>query len=103
MIQAELWAGDIGEPSDTDDSASASGLLAAVDVHATEETYPLLTGIDAYGDTVFNAIQLPRLIVEMQRLLALKLRKSQHNSVEQVIELAERRKSSHSYLVFFGD
>jgi hypothetical protein len=39
----------------------------------------------------------------MQRLLALKLRKSHRRSVEQVIELAERRKSSHSYLVFFGD
>lgn len=59
--------------------------------------------MDPYGDTVFNTIQLPRLIIEMQRLLALKLKKSQRRSVEQVIALGQRCLERHAYLVFFGD
>jgi len=35
----------------------------------TPDDFPLLAGVDRYEDTIFNRIQMPRLEVELKRLL----------------------------------
>ena len=46
-------------------SADASDVVAPEMYE--DETYPLLSGIDPYGDTVFNSLQMPRLVKELER------------------------------------
>jgi|SRR6185503_4422528 hypothetical protein len=60
--------------------------------------------IDPYGDTMFNQVQIPILIDELQSIL----RKVQDNQIRdhlrRVIDLAEKsRGETHTYLKFYGD
>ena len=60
--------------------------------------------IDPYGDTMFNQVQIPILIDELQSIL----RKVQDHQIRdhlrRVIELAEKSRGEiHTYLKFYGD
>jgi len=70
-----------------------------------DETYPLLSGIDPYGDTIFNSLQLPHLILELERRLEVMDAGPKSRSVEGVLALAREclASSPHTYLVFVGD
>ena len=59
----------------------------------------LLWMIDPYGDTVFNALQIPILISELKSLVF-----SDENRffVEKIIEFLEKR-NNHEYVYFIGD
>ena len=43
-------------------------LLVLDEVPNLWQTYPLLAGIDPYGDTIFNRLQVEHLIVELRVL-----------------------------------
>lgn len=77
-----------------------------------DKTYPLLSGIDPYGNTIFNNPQLPRLIEELERRLNTididpeVLDPGPHRrSIGKVLELARGCLDAHDrpYLVFLGD
>jgi len=34
-----------------------------------DSEYPLLSGIDPYGDTVFNSVQIPRVVRELEQFV----------------------------------
>lgn len=65
--------------------------------------YPLLAGIDPYGDTLFNERQAARLRLEALALLnAADLSKAQRESLEDVIEIVEAN-SGQAFVKFVGD
>jgi hypothetical protein len=67
-----------------------------------QESYPWLAGIDPYGKTVFNALQAPHLIKELESLL----KESSDDMVNKVArESIEyfRAVDEDRYLRFVGD
>jgi hypothetical protein len=63
-------------------------------------SFKLLRYLDAYGDTIFNRIQIDDLLIDLKKLDEL----ATNTIIKQVIELAERCKAQvHSYLCFNGD
>ena len=66
--------------------------------------FPLLDGIDPYGDTAFNRLQMPRLADELHDLLTPE-EGSQHSScLTQIALLCQRGATRpHQYLWFTGD
>lgn len=64
----------------------------------------LLSGIDFYGDTVFNRIQMNDLLPELTKLKANKLTSAQIAHVSAIEQLALKCKQEvHLYLKFIGD
>lgn len=64
------------------------------------DNFKLLRYLDAYGDTVFNRLQMDDLIQDLRDL-----RKIESNPlVDEILLLAELcKKKVHTYLVFYGD
>ena len=62
--------------------------------------HPMLFGIDEYGDTYFNRLQVPLLTSELERLTA-----SHPKLRDQISELVAFARSVgvHEYLKFIGD
>ena len=68
-----------------------------------DEAYELLSYVDPYGDTIFNWVQAPALIKDLERA---KIRASSEATValvDRVIALAERALNDQLYLKFSGD
>lgn len=91
-----------GEPLGTvvDPTNALHRVLPAVG----DPEYQCLSRIDWYGDTIFNYLQAPQLLVELETLDS----KTCDSETEQVLEgirkLVERlRKERHIYLKFYGD
>ncbi len=65
-----------------------------------EDKFPLLSGIDEYGDTYFNAVQRPRVVQELEKLKSdfpdLK------DLITKVVSLIEQA-GVHEYIKFVGD
>jgi hypothetical protein len=60
----------------------------------------LLCYLDAYGDTIFNRLQMDDLIKDLERLKLLKA----NPLLDEIHLLAERcKRETHTYLVFYGD
>ena len=68
------------------------------------QQYPLLSGIDPYGDTIFNRQQCERLIREAEVLIAADITDEERQSL---VELAGmftlHMRRPHRYLWFSGD
>jgi hypothetical protein len=69
-----------------------------------DESWPLLRFVDAYGDTVFNRLQVPELLHELKRLSDLATTDEQRETVRETIALADESiKQPHLYQKFMGD
>jgi hypothetical protein len=68
------------------------------------EKYPLLGGIDPYGDTIFNRIQMRRFLLEWIEVSAKAGTPEERQLVSKIEELARRcRDEVHLYIRFVGD
>ncbi len=65
--------------------------------------YPLLSGVDPYANTIFNARQMHQLLVEVDRLLSGPLGVAERASLEAVADLCRDARRVHRYLWFIGD
>jgi hypothetical protein len=63
--------------------------------------YPMLTGLCAYLDTVFNQRQIPMLLAELERLPAGLIPESASAEIRRLARIVE--KGQHLYLWFCGD
>lgn len=69
-----------------------------------DPNFRCLSHIDWYGDTVFNHLQAPQLLVEWQTLESEKTDPETRRVLDGIRNLAERlRKERHVYLKFYGD
>ena len=69
-----------------------------------DPSYPMLTSIDFYGDTVFNSMQMERFLAEWAEVSA-KAHVPDEKSLISAIEGMARRCQNevHLYLKFIGD
>jgi hypothetical protein len=107
-ISVGTWRGDVVDRNGVTFRADGSDVVAAWIYE--DKTYPLLSGIDPYGDTIFNYLQLPRLIEELERRLNADdpdtIDPGLHRrSVGKVLDLAREclDAGDRPYLVFLGD
>jgi hypothetical protein len=71
-----------------------------IGVNSDMSNFKLLCYLDAYGDTIFNHLQMDDLIKDLQ---SLKLKKT-YPLLDELKILAERCKNEeHTYLAFYGD
>jgi hypothetical protein len=85
-----------------DSSGQLSKLLPAM--NGDGSSYALLSGIDPYGDTTFNRIQMPRFLSEWALLISQAQSSEQVEVVIIVTRLAERCADEvHTYLKSIGD
>lgn len=71
---------------------------------AGDPKYQCLSRVDWYGDTIFNYLQAPRLLLEWQTLESAKRDPETERVLEGIRKLAERlREERHVYLKFYGD
>jgi hypothetical protein len=82
--------------------------LAAPYVHPAASwvasAYPLLSGIDPDGNTIFNARQMQQMLPEVEGLLGIDLGNEERESVAGVASLClEGQRPPHRYLWFIGD
>jgi hypothetical protein len=81
---------DIGFPAD---------LLPGPD----ERAFPMSSGVDLYGDTVFNYIQLGHLLREWSTLDTSAMDDRGISALKGVRTLAERAVAERGFLLFIGD
>ncbi len=68
------------------------------------KAYPLLAGIDLYGDTVFNRIQMPPFLSEWAEVALRAQTEEDKELVSEIERLARQCAASvHVYLKFIGD
>lgn len=71
---------------------------------AASEDLPLLSGVDFYGDTIFNRQQMPRLIKEWGELKGWAASTDQQDLVDRIVALCRRCESEvHTYFRIIGD
>jgi hypothetical protein len=58
--------------------------------------------VDPYGDTIFNALQIPFLIKELHNAINLTNDEEAELIGNKIIEMA-RKHETHTYLIFHGD
>ncbi len=67
-------------------------------------TYPMLAGIDPYGDTVFNRLQISRFLSEWGDVVKSARMQEDSELVREIEKLARRCSDEvHIYLKFIGD
>jgi hypothetical protein len=68
------------------------------------DAYPTLAGIDPYGDTVFNPLQIPRFLSEWADVVSNARTEEDRAFVSEIGRLARRCADEvHTYLKFIGD
>lgn len=67
--------------------------------------FPVLSGVDLNGDTIFNARQMRQVLAEVDQLLGVDgLTKDMRDSLEAVAELCRKgQRPPHRFLWFVGD
>lgn len=66
--------------------------------------YPLLSGVDPVGDTLFNQRQIPRVLEEVEQLLSAPECSGQaRDSLERIRDLLSVRLAPHEFLWLVGD
>jgi len=96
VLQTELGA---QIDSVTDPKNHLGKLLPRID----DESHPILGGIDPYGDTVFNGIQMRRFLLEWKDVSSNAITE-ERELVSKIEELALRcRDEVHLYIRFIGD
>jgi hypothetical protein len=69
-----------------------------------DESHPILGGIDPYGDTVFNGVQMRRFLLEWKDVSSNAITTEERELVSKIEELALRcRDEVHLYVRFIGD
>jgi hypothetical protein len=97
VLQTELGAR-------VDSVADPKNYLAKLLPEIDGEKYPLLGGIDPYGDTVFNGLQMRRFLMERADVSAKASISQERDLVAKIDELARRcRDEVHLYIRFVGD
>ncbi len=68
------------------------------------DAYPMLTGIDPYGDTVFNPLQISRFLSEWADVASNARTEEERKLLSEIERLARRCSDEvHTYLKFIGD
>jgi len=68
-----------------------------------DSRFPLLRGVDPYGDTVFSSTQMRSLVPELEALWT-QARTGERALVDEILEMARTCwKGPHRTLVFIGD
>jgi hypothetical protein len=99
----DVWLTDEGGTPHKE-VADDKGDLARVIARASGESYPLLSGIDPYADTVFNSLQMRVFIPEWDRLAGHATSPREIDLMARVRDLATTvQKDAHAYLKFVGD
>ena len=69
-----------------------------------DNSFALLRYIDRYGDTVFNWMQMPDLLTDLDRLALVELKPVARRGLDRLRVMAEQcRAGPHLYLRFIGD
>jgi len=69
-----------------------------------DTSYRCLGFIDPYGDTLFNTLQLPVVMAELNQLRPKARSEEEREMIDSVIRLASKAAEEvHVYLKFFGD
>jgi len=69
-----------------------------------DPSYPFLTSIDPYENTVFNGSQMERFLAEWDYVVAQARSEVEKEIVEAVRRMASRcQREVHTYLKFYGD
>lgn len=93
--QGDPQAGSVEDPTNV-----LHRLLREKDLAA----YPMLSGIDWYGDTIFNGQQMERLIPEWQSLADATKSAAEQRVVASILKLARQCQDGvHLYLKFMGE
>jgi hypothetical protein len=81
-----------------------NGLLARFIATRDPSTSKCLGFVDPYGDTVFNRLQIPVLIEELEAAVEQGCSPELHQRIASIIALARRALGEvHTYLEFVGD
>ena len=68
------------------------------------DDYPMRAGIDPYGDTVFNPLQIPPFLFEWADVVSNARTEEERELVSEIERLARRCSDAvHTYLKFIGD
>ena len=78
--------------------------LSKVIGYPDSKSFPMLASIDWYGNTVFNRMQIDRLLTEWETLFSKAVAPAERSLLEAVKELSlNSREDVHQYVVFIGD
>jgi hypothetical protein len=93
-----------GERGDIEDTVlDSTHLLNGILPQVSDQTFRCLGYVDEYGVTMFNRMQMPDLIAELERL-AEQSNDQRSGLIHQVLGLAQRcRDELHMYVKFRGD
>ena len=84
--------------------ADTTNLLVPLIASSQFADSPMLSSIDLYGDTIFNNLQVPHLIDEMNRASHFAQDLLLRTLVARLLQYASRVKAEpHTYLAFIGD
>jgi hypothetical protein len=87
-----------------DSVADPKNYLGKLLPQIADDSHPLLGGIDPYGDTIFNGIQIRRFLLEWQAVSSNAVTTEERELVSKIEELAVRcRDQVHLYIRFVGD
>ena len=81
----------------------SDGLVKRILPDHTDATFPWLRFVDLYGDTIFNQLQVPQLITELEVLLRQRHEASVHRHLVAMLVFARQSHGNHMYLRFYGD
>jgi hypothetical protein len=90
-------------PMDQKQQASFGVLVAKVLDLVEPQLFPLLSGIDPYGHTVFNRLQIPRLAQEARQLVGTVPDQLHAGLGELAAFVDDLAGETHIYLWFIGD
>jgi hypothetical protein len=68
------------------------------------QDFPCLRFVDPYGDTIFNQIQIPELVSELERLSQQKHKPEIERHLKAVLDFVRQTVGQvHTYVGFYGD
>lgn len=101
------WEDENGKELETIPSPSRSQFAALIPDHNIKDNvkeFPCLCYIDPYGDTVFNRLQMPQLIADLERIILHCSVEETKQHVEAILGVVRRASHEvHTYIKFIGD
>ena len=86
------------------ETADPKQILDGLLGRAYDERLPLLSGVDLYGDTIFNRQQMARVLEEWKRVLEWATSEDQRALIGEIIGLCQECESTvHTYIRIVGD
>jgi hypothetical protein len=59
--------------------------------------------VDPYGDTLFNQLQIPQVVAELEKLIGQPHTPEIQQHLQAMLEFAKQPHGVHTYLKFYGD